>query len=333
MTSILQRIWEDTNSDTHSDFASLLFYYSSRQVTYASDILKAIDGICHRLSIRWKFDLLQGMPVAFLDLYLLFHTADTTERRHGFPSYSWASWNGQIFIDSVDDSKSWLSNQTWIIWYKYEPSNGTVSLVWDSDQHSGFPTTSENDVEHRSRRIFRSNSAAARLSGNMEITKPSTRYNSIDHTQHSYPLLQFWTVTAYFRAAVYKEHGIGRFNGLVLDVFDRNDDYCGCVYSNTSSTYIQRQDKEPLELILLSACWRSGDMDDTHVLPAVRRRVYWNRATEKYARDFDDKLFLWALWIRWDGGVAERVGIGQIFHTAVEESLEPGPTWKEILLG
>ncbi|KAF4816631.1 Vacuolar membrane-associated protein iml1 [Colletotrichum siamense] len=342
MMSILQSYWMDTETDTHDALTTILFYYTDRQLSYSSDILNAMDGICRTLSIRCKCSFFQGMPVAALDLYLLFHTTNTLERRPGFPSYTWAGWYGQVFFDDcytrqgmadpAIKKSDWLSNHTWIVWYKYEPQTGAVSLVWDIDQEPAFTEATADDVGYHSRRLFRPNSEATRLSGNIETTKPSQRRFTVDHIQYSYPLLQFWTVTTYFKATVSKEDNSSEIKVVVLDLFDGNGDYCGYVHQNKASTDIHTDNSEPIELILLSECWKPLNENEKYSLLDIQEGIGRCGITENYSKDYEGRSLFWALWIRWDDNVAERVGIAQIFQTAMEESLEPGPVWKEIIL-
>jgi hypothetical protein len=41
----------------------------------------------------------------------------------------------------------------------------------------------------------------------------------------------------------------------------------------------------------------------------------------------------WVMLIIWDKGVAERRGLGQILQSSIKKSFQPGPQWKEIVLG
>lgn len=325
--SILNSFWMDDNSDTHEMWTMMLFHYTKRQLTYESDILNAVAGIGRALSVRCKCSFFQGMPVAALDLYLLFRVGvGPAERRRKFPSYSWAGWCSQIVFEDMSDpanKSDWLSSQTWIIWYKYEPSTGAVSLVWDINQNPGFL---EADIGYRSRRSFQPKSAKTRLYCKTDITRPSGRQHIVDQIQYTYPLLQFWTVSVYFDVTFCKGQG-------TIGILDRNGDYCGCAYQNAVVTGIQINESEPIELIILSECWKSGLRGDRDVFHEIQEHMSRNSANEEYSKEFEDHSFFWALWIRWDGSVAERVGIAQIFQAAMEESLEPGPVWKEILLG
>ncbi|KAF4846576.1 hypothetical protein CGCSCA4_v006065 [Colletotrichum siamense] len=336
--SLLNSSWMNDDADTHNTWTMMLYYYTKRELTCESDMLNAMAGICRALSIRCKCTFFQGMPVAALDLYMLFDTVNgfikkSTKRRRGFPSYSWAGWHGQIrFRDpfsastSTEIKNNWLSNQTWIDWYKHEPSTGAVTRIWDVNQNPDFLEATEGDIGYRNIRSFRPKSRESRLYLNDATTHPSPRYHAIDQTQYPYPLLQFWTVSVYFSVTFSKDQE-------AIDILDRNGDYCGYAYQNAVATDTHIEELEPIELVILSECWKSDNRDEQIGRYELRKHMSSISANEEYSREFEDRNFFMALWIHWDGDVAERVGIAQIFQAAMEESLEPGPVWKEILLG
>lgn len=63
-------------------------------MTNSSDILNAFTGILADLSPLLGCDFIWGLPIAFLDLALMFKTDHGSPilRRTGFPSWSWAGW-------------------------------------------------------------------------------------------------------------------------------------------------------------------------------------------------------------------------------------------------
>lgn len=110
--------------------------------------------------------------------------------------------------------------------------------------------------------------------------------------------------------------------------------YCGFVYKNRASTDNIRTDHLGLiELILLSECWKPVDDERKCLAEEIKKHVGSTFTNEVYYKDYERGRTFWALWIEWNGGVAERVGIAETFQAAMEESLELGPIWKEILLG
>jgi hypothetical protein len=61
---------------------------------------------------------------------------------------------------------------------------------------------------------------------------------------------------------------------------------------------------------------------------------YEFQAKEKGLVDLTHPLeFYSVLLIKWIGDVHERRGIGEILKSSVKNSLQPGPQWKEIILG
>ena len=41
----------------------------------------------------------------------------------------------------------------------------------------------------------------------------------------------------------------------------------------------------------------------------------------------------WVMLIKWTDGIAERKGIGQMYHSSLDRAFPPGPIWKQIVLG
>ncbi|KAH9236581.1 hypothetical protein K456DRAFT_50443 [Colletotrichum gloeosporioides 23] len=349
MLTDYQSEWMENNFATHDMFTFILWSYSTRKLTFESDIINGIDGICRALSIRYKCSFLQGMPVAALELFLLFKSDDTSsihpynfsatkssKRRRGFPSYSWTGWCGRVCFFGLSSRSSedikiindWLSSNNWIVWYKYETSTGAISRVWDVSQNTDSPEATENDIGYCHRRAFQFKNAASRLLCNNPTTEPSPHYRTTFQGQYSYPLLQFWTVSVNFKVSEPEESSSSQPR---FDLLDRNGHYCGYVYQyHKEPTCIGIHEGTKIELILLSECWK---VEDDDVSDDGKQDKHKYPSTGFYFKNYKGGDLFWALWIRWDGDVAERVAIAQIFQPAVEESLERGPVWKEILLG
>jgi hypothetical protein len=140
-----------------------------------------------------------------------------------------------------------------------------------------------------------------------------------------YPLLQFWSLAVYFNL----EPDVTRTNGPQFpSVLNRSDEFCGFIcLDGVLLTELAGAIKVPdkaFEMIVLAECNASmvgcsipnGDL----TVPAYLG----------YANGW--KLY-YVMLIEWNGGIAERRGFGQIYKSAVDMSLPPGPQWKEILLG
>lgn len=315
-SATLLSVITDPDFDSYSRLTDAVFYYSSRDLSYQNDYLNALKGICHRIGEATKCRFLQGIPVAALDLYLLFDgVATVLERRHGFPSWSWCGWIGPLSYNDwtyrpndpgSDTRNNWLTNNTWIVWYERSPS-GMVSPVFDavSDEHTG--ATRRGDVSYRKRVPFSSGSRTLKIG--TARTTPSLSLLPGTATR-PYPILQFWTVMVELTLDTMKTDGYAE---SVFSVKDRNGQYCGYVNLDTKRPAVLPQRFNLIILSELSENVEFGALGDYDV--GVSGSLYW------------------AMYIEWDAGVAERRGLGIVYHDALECSFEPGPAWIEILLG
>ena len=91
--------------------------YTSRQLTFASDILDAFEGVAARFRPLFRSDLLFGIPRSELDSQILWQPYGPMTRRRDpqtglpiFPSWSWAGWVGKVRCNTREN----LSRIEWI---------------------------------------------------------------------------------------------------------------------------------------------------------------------------------------------------------------------------
>ena len=91
--------------------------YTSRQLTYTTDILNAFKGVEARLRPLFRSDLLFGIPRSELDSQILWQPDGPMIRRRDpqtglpiFPSWSWAGWIGKVRCNTQEN----LSRIEWI---------------------------------------------------------------------------------------------------------------------------------------------------------------------------------------------------------------------------
>lgn len=290
----------------------MLLYYSQRILTYQSDALNAMAGIIRRLSHRMKCRFLEGLPTAAFDLFLLFKShRSILRRREGFPSYSWLGWRGPLkMIDVHADHNKWLQQNTWIVWYKRSPS-GVINLVWDPLANDSFPWHDHSYVGYRDRYRFQ---VPVALPFPTIRTQPRDDPN-IAVAAHTYPILQFYTLSVYFKIEM-----IDRIEGKAL-VVDRFGDPCGTLSLDgfEETTFFHSPDS--FEMIVVSEMqensWTHNELDlrEIPILNSPHSDGYYN-----------------VLVLERSEGVAERRGIGLIWRDSIMRSLRPGPDWREILL-
>lgn len=91
--------------------------YTSRQLTFVSDILDAFEGVAARFRPLFRSDLLFGIPRSELDSQILWQPYGPMTRRRDprtglpiFPSWSWAGWVGKVRRNTREN----LSRIEWI---------------------------------------------------------------------------------------------------------------------------------------------------------------------------------------------------------------------------
>ena len=116
--------------------------YTSRHLTFPSDILSAFKGIEARLRPHFRSDFIFGLPRSELDSQLLWQpTGLGIIRRCSesglplFPSWSWAGWVGEVKCDTDEN----LSRIKWV------ESNGERL----SGKDFRYPTGANSDVMKR----------------------------------------------------------------------------------------------------------------------------------------------------------------------------------------
>ena len=136
--------------------------YTYRKLTYSSDALDAFAGIQKALSRSMdntKFWF--GMPASVFDWALLFSGSlgQKMKRREGFPSWSWAGWQGYVNIGMDHYSEfdhEWLLYRTWVDWYIINESGNCV-LVWEPIRYGTKKTelllNHNEDVEDESEAV------------------------------------------------------------------------------------------------------------------------------------------------------------------------------------
>lgn len=83
-------------SGTFAQYARMVEDYTVRQLTFGSDIIRALEGLLHIFQRSFQTELVCGLPKSLLDVALLWKPTRPLKRRNGFPSWSWAGWHGQV---------------------------------------------------------------------------------------------------------------------------------------------------------------------------------------------------------------------------------------------
>lgn len=327
----------------------VLWKYSQRVLSHDGDAQRALAGINRRFSANLGYEFVEGLPSAAFDAFILFKPygdlkGTSLRRRLDFPSYSWTGWRGSLDCGHVHSHETqyslrcigWLTKHTWIVWYKRGVC-GPATLVWDPKAHAELLlrtitwdvnidtwelTDTERGKEKRGEAYdgyIEREPVRPTVSLGIEIlpTTPTPGLQLGIPSGIAYQVLQFWTVSAFFRLGT-------------IDVFEatatllgKDNVLCGRIFlDNFEDSSAFFQSSRPFEVILLSRtylplCMR-GDWEFTKIVGKL---------------DLGTTTFYTVMLLsRERGAIAERRGIGSIYQTALSQSLGPGPTWKEILL-
>lgn len=288
-----------------TDSEAMLIYYTRRALTNQSDILNALAGIIRRLEEKARCRFLQGLPTAAFDAFIVFWPRKgVLRRRYGFPSYSWAGWKGGLIIyhknhRAFQNLNEWLTEDTWIIWYKRSPS-GVLSLVWDPAANESFPVDDLSFQGYRERRPFHLPEGLPRSISSAR-TYP-TEDLPFELPKFGYPILQFWTLSINFKLQV-------------EDIFEETALILGLEGAEVGTVDLDGHDEptffestDLFEFIVLS-----GSLSDV-TLHTIERVKYF------------------VMLLEWQGPVAQRRGLGMIEKSAILKGFPPGPQWKEIML-
>lgn len=305
------------------DFCIILLYYSQRSLTYQGDALNAMEGIIRRLSSRTKCRFFEGIPTAAIDIFLLFRShGSSLHRRPEFPSYSWTGWRGPLRIPDqchYGEINEWLNGSTWIIWHRRSPT-GVLNLVWDPAAQDEFPFHGPNYVGYQRRNPFVCSYirtvATKRTQPTEEIYEQTIASSK---TVRPYNLLQFWTLSLFFRVRI-----VDSIQGEAFVWDSLHDRPCGRLFLDGLEDSQFHEYDGAFEIIVLSA------MVDFSAY--VGGRISLSGWIEESGLDPNAPAYN-VMIIEWMGIVAERRGIGIISQESVAYSSAPGPVWKEIVLG
>jgi hypothetical protein len=328
------------NTDQTQDvYQHAILRYNTRNLTDQNDALNAMTGMIKRMAFNVNSTSFEGMLVSYFDLCLLFWhpPSPATERRPGFPSWSWVGWKGGAprwpMGFSGQDARRWLTSETHIFWYQRCPQNNELKFIinpadyvkrYDQSnaeskhslqteaQPSGEHSGAEEDrigriAECKAEKQGESSQKSTEVPGQLNLpTLPTLKISPV-HVGRKYAALQFWTWTVMIPHI--KESTGTRYCGIM----DTDDQVQGGAYLDDGEYCLDTG--KPHEAVILSKA---------ESCPLLQPS--WKGSPPA------DRPFFWVLIIEWQGEVAERKGVGYIYQSHIDRLLPPGRVWKEIVL-
>ncbi|KAK5655903.1 hypothetical protein OQA88_5442 [Cercophora sp. LCS_1] len=281
----------------YEQYAWALRNYTSRSLTNQSDALRAISGTIQQFTEQLRCNMVEGLPAMELDRFIAF-SGRHLRRRLGFASYSWAGWIGGVGVSLETNRSLWLQDQFWIVWYRIEPGAlaATAAIEGESGTYhlhvgqgsSQFPWLDMDTSRYEPTRVPYPTRSALR-----------------------YPLLQFWTMSSFFKFG-----NVDVFRQAAT-LIDSDGDPCGTIMLDGFEETKFFEGDKTFELLLISRT--------ISVLPEDEASYSMGGlpGTDCYRVMLVEEV----------GSFVERRGIGGVKKSAIRRSFPPGPVWREILLG
>ena len=330
--------------EPHSDYVGSLYEYSSRRLTYDSDVLNAFTGVlnvlCERMSNGRspELDHAYCLPTYVFDWAILWQANKSVHRKsNGWPSWSWCGWTGttSVALTSMNASQleNWLCNHTWINWIIYDlngqplmqiPSKGTYQ------REKQVNIQSQNFNNHAQISPAPASKVQALISFSYSSSSPTTANNS-------FHLLHFTTLSLsiHLTSTSHLVHdsvssSSSRSYLIHLDSAPQASIHYGTIWLDTEWHY----DPDPLrayELLVLSEAPRKSVVKNEFPPREFKSESTTSEVEAEWAAYF-------VMLIERDPQneeVAERVGLGVVYHEAIDMALRresESSKWKEIWL-
>lgn len=295
-------------------FTSAVELYTQRELTNPNDILNAFDGVGHVLEKRLNSKMFFGLLEDMMDTSLVWESTKQLKHRPNFSTLSWAGWVGEIGWKYLEFAESWIS------WHS---SDAHYQLLIP------FPPQKRRRISPPIRKSIQD--------------QPHGRSWVIEETM---PRLYFQTVTAHYTlirpeliskamlsplrkrmtgpSALSTKRPAPRDPGLIrAGIADRDGQWCGTI--DLSMVYRQMVGT-PFEFLIMSRVsgFTEAEVDawEGFIPDAVEE--------EMARRDYGVYN---VLLVTSRDGVCYREGLGRIMTSAVSRCLDPGPVWKNVVLG
>jgi hypothetical protein len=342
--------------------------YTIRNMTHQADVVKALAGILRAMISSRAEKYICGIPSSMLEWGLLWQPQGPLIRRGTsstgklFPSWSWVGWIGPVkYVDYPGPEatkiliKDWLL-LTYSLQHQAQPKNRSLGGIFRNRCVKPQPPPEPDSAEHRDlltyqphvistapiweQTIWASWKTDPTLAMNIEVQQDRATY--IERVcQHQLAmdekgpliesgLLSFTASSAIFSVVAgplkegyrdFPQSSTGSFR-----IVDNSDTWVGSIHLELGFAATFGPHCEA-EFIALSR---------THVSYEATNslNVGQNSFDTSVLRELDQPahapLLLNVMWITWEGGVAFRVGVGQIH---VHAWARANPTSKRIVLG
>ena len=319
-------------------YKSLVRDYTRREITKEGDALYAISAVFQSLAPFKSDNFICGLPESTLDWAILWQPTDKFLRRTSgtqiFPSWSWAGWSGPRSYASPDDGTKYVQPtvNNWKLVVRnpgdcqqFEESE-FMDLIVDASSWNWQTSSSEREsIEIHRKTVLR-----------QREERPSVIDGLI-----KYAYLIFTTRSAEFTVEATQDAAV-RSPAQFLDNLNEDREiglyrvkygnlWVGIICLEAAFARTLGDGYIGAEFIILSnntIAWSATNLEGGKWVPA---RIHDDRFWNKPVGVIDERPMLHnVMWIRREGEVAYRVGVGQIHVDGWAEAVSEE---KEIYLG
>jgi len=306
------------NSDI-GQFEGTIQSYSGLSLSFDTDIYDAFAGMNRYFKTALKVNLCHGIPDAYFDWFLLWTSLAPQKRRQITPSWSWSGWIGESwphmwdwYDRDIKRVRKALQKRTWIIWYQRKAHDSTECVkVWKQSSSSSTSSNFYGGQVQKKRFPF---DCSRTLPTHRTLVNAPKYVNDTHNPAPGSGFLQFWTVSVMFK--------LGEPTSQITEPGPTN--------TRSRLGIFGRKGRE-LGIVFVNPDWREKLVQKSYefILLCEGRDV---RAKDGREDDEDGWRYKVML-IEWHGEWAERIAVGSIGKQDLKQALEPGPVWKEIILG
>lgn len=356
--------WIKNQASALGAYVSIVEMFTGKSLGVPSDKILAFECLAICLSPYLQTSFFSGIPSSFMDIALLWKSGPCLDMFSlPFPSWSWASWRGQVhyqFLSSsgvLEDPERWLHQHTWITWFiRSDDIFQEIGVTGKTlvPQASAAPQDSSMAREYTSRgssdAVLRMPSEDSKSGKNTIVVRERVDASSKKRAIPKRPLMR----PDLNRISMFKEvppatqpSEDGRYN---VEFFV--PEHC-LQFWTWSGFFTLGERTEGREFATLD---RNGDICG-HVSTFAGSSVHISSMPYEFVaisqglRFTEEEMPIWtyyvpksreqSMWDIWnvllvetdDYGVSRRVGLGKIFEAAFDESCEPGKKWREFVLG
>lgn len=143
---------DQSSIELRESFMRYVQEFAKRKLSFDSDTLNAFAGVINWFRTEVELGSTFGLPNHTFGLDLLWNPEEYLRRRSGFPSWSWAGWEGNLRMSKsgvpiqrgptrirthFSAKQAWLAGLYFLAFYVYQEDKNVFELVSDNVLESG----------------------------------------------------------------------------------------------------------------------------------------------------------------------------------------------------